>query len=608
MVGRALLVGAQTAGLHGALHDVALMRELLLENGFTEVTNCSGRDVTRLVLLSALEDLITSTRAGDAVVVHYSGHAARLPRPSGRRREDAQFVRFLVTADVEASTRSRFRGVLAEEVDAAVRRLADVTPNVTVVLDCCHAGGLVRRPGGRTLVPRSVQFDPRDLPVDDAMVKAEVARASGRSNRSVVRVSACQSEDLAYEIVDDDGDIGGLLTSALVAVLRTSPRTPWIGLLPRIRASVGRVMPQRPDVEGPVRRVPFTLGEVPWSEVYPLALLPAGVAVASGRLLGLREGDTLQVATPWEPTLPASMVIGTVIGLVGDDAVLDLSVADVADLPGLVAVPVRTAARDRVEVHARGRTAGWIEQALRERPRLSTRSHDGPPVATIGEAADGIDVADGTGRPVRPRCPKTAEGARQVAGVCEVLAAAERLRTLVNRCPGVGPGIAVTWSLLGRSPGDPDRLLAAPDRIEADDVIRVRVENHTPDRLRLWLLDIGMSGRITLVSNDRPSGQVLRPAGEAGCVWRSAPVRIAWPPDVPSTGPRRETLLLLFGEAVMDLALLDSSCAELRAVPPDAAWPVRLTRGGPADDGDALACALRADVMELEVTPARSWR
>jgi hypothetical protein len=157
VTGRALLLGSATYGLTGVDHDVATMAALLHDRGFDAVTTVTGSDATRDGMRAALDRLCRDTGPGDAVVLYYSGHGSRLLRPDAveRRAQGREpYVQFLVPTDVDATTASDFRGLVGGELTAATRALTSTTRNVTVLLDCCHAGAMVR---GLDLVPKSTQ-------------------------------------------------------------------------------------------------------------------------------------------------------------------------------------------------------------------------------------------------------------------------------------------------------------------------------------------------------------------------------------------------------------------------------------------------------------------
>lgn len=150
---RALLIGINaypepTTSLYGCLSDVDLQRELLIHRfGFNpsdiiELSDRTSDKPTRANILKAFEEeLIAGTKAGDVVVVHYSGHGSRMIdlRPL---RSDG-LVGTILPSDLPGP------GGTGDAPDISGRSLFLLsklipTEALTVVLDCCFSGSSTR--------------------------------------------------------------------------------------------------------------------------------------------------------------------------------------------------------------------------------------------------------------------------------------------------------------------------------------------------------------------------------------------------------------------------------------------------------------------------------
>ena len=154
---RALLIGSETYGLSGVNSDVELMAMTLERRGF-EVRRHIDGDATRSGIIAAYERLVSETPVGstEPVVVYYSGHGGRNQLDDAEeraRRGAATHLHFIVPFDMESSSESDFRGILAQELSDLQRRLTERTSNVTTILDCCHSGTMSRDP---SIVPKAV--------------------------------------------------------------------------------------------------------------------------------------------------------------------------------------------------------------------------------------------------------------------------------------------------------------------------------------------------------------------------------------------------------------------------------------------------------------------
>ncbi|MEU2561088.1 caspase family protein [Streptomyces longispororuber] len=574
MTRRALLLGSATYGLQGVDNDIELMEDVLTARGFVQamITTCTGKDATYHGMTDALGRLCRDAQQGDTVVVYYSGHGAL-----------TDGLQYLVPVDIEESTADDFRGLLGAELTEVFRRLTEKTPNTTCVLDCCHAGALVRGPGRLRLKSRSLP----GLPMAAAHERA--ARIGGTDLELVpylVRLAASQQAGSAYEApVDGDGGrVRGLFTDALAALLR-DPRTgglPWTVLLRRVRDRVKQTSDQWPDAGGEAGRLPFSLDVPRQPEHLPLERVHGRFRVPGGQVLGLGAGDVLSVVFPDDtPHREAAedhtlTVRGEVKGLDGADALVDLE-PEPAGLrtaqlpPGAYAVPVRL--HDRRRVHLDAALPRAYAAALREQvascPRLALADSADEAFATVLPGPGGGAVVHLWDRlPARTPLPATPEAARDLTALLETLARGERLRALGDPDDGqrLEAHIDVRAEHQPGTGGGWEPLAPRGATLHPGDRYRLTVTHHSDQVLYAWIVAVGLSGRTELVTNDQPSGVRLRARGSGhDTAVRLGPVRLFWPEDVPPEGPRPETVHLLVGNRPVDFTPLVSRGARERA-------------------------------------------
>jgi Caspase domain len=599
MARRALLIGSATYGLTGVQHDVESMAELLRRRGFDDVVTRTGPDAAREPILDALGRLQSVTRAGDAVVLYYSGHGSRIVRPDAALRRQSgteAHLQFLVPTDIDQTTESAFRGLLSAELTAATRQLTAITNNVTVILDSCHSGAMVR---GLDFVPKSVQ---PPLPVGAGVELADriaydLKRHGLEANPLAVRIVACETDRTAYEVARVDGPgRAGLLTTALVQTLTEvgDRRVSWHSVLTRVREQVQAVIQQRPDVEGPSGRVPFGLDELPQQEVLPVRRLRDRVVLEGAALLGLAPGDTLRLQREDDG---AELAAGTVGMLVGADAEVELRPEDRDRIErgvGVVAVPLRTSVRRSVAVSLPEPLAAALRTQLEASPRLLPGETGA--FARVVLDAEGLVVEDATGARARTSAlPPDETGVGGTVALLEQLAAGDRLRNLLSGTGEAALDGSIEVSLHRYVGGD--RVPVAPDqpRLHRGDRIGVTVRNQTPHPVSVWLFDVGVSGRISLVSNDLPSGRPLAAAGEAGDAYTFGDpggLALGWPRDVPDDSARPDTLVVIAADRPADLRALETAGRDARS-------GVELS---------SLLAEVRTGVRELEAVRGDSLR
>jgi hypothetical protein len=148
-----MVVAAQTQGLRGCEGDADLITDRLEDEGF-EVLAVRGRSATRDGILDGYESLVQSSSPGDAAVVFYAGHGGR------RGTAGSGGTQFLVPVDMEGTTADDFRGILTDELTVLQWKLTMRTRNVTTILDCCFSGRMSRGflPGGMVVRGTGTQW------------------------------------------------------------------------------------------------------------------------------------------------------------------------------------------------------------------------------------------------------------------------------------------------------------------------------------------------------------------------------------------------------------------------------------------------------------------
>lgn len=313
----ALLMGAPDSELDGVEHDIELMTHALEQHGF----ECESLlPATRAKILEGLEALRSQVESEDVVLIYYAGHGSRIERISSDKSPYApgepSYYRFLAPSDFDQSVVGDFRGVTNIELSRAIEQITNVTENVALIFDCCHAGRLFRHAGEtsaptqperehrpvRYRLPSEVQAKAAAAHYEELRAKPETLSRDAEANPFAVRLLASDSAGKAYEL-HPEFDRGieqstGAMTHALVGLLRElDPRyTTWQDLGRKLKASPrGWHEKQRVTVEGPHRRLLFSLEQPQRLAEHALEFEGANIHVAGGALAGLEPGDRLHV-------------------------------------------------------------------------------------------------------------------------------------------------------------------------------------------------------------------------------------------------------------------------------------------------------------------------
>ncbi|MEV4517393.1 caspase family protein [Dactylosporangium sp. NPDC049525] len=624
MTHRALLIGAQTNGLQGVDNDVAAMVRALQPRDF-RIDTVTGSDATRDGILDAYRKLIADTRPGDACVVYYSGHGGLLRAPAerdGTSRSQAD-LQFIVPHDYTDSTDDDFRGITGTQLSALLAELTAVTPNATVVLDCCHSAHLSKKPRRvKALLRQSTNVTYANVRRHVDQLVANGLKDAPRdihSNRNAVRIVACAPHESAFESANVDGVDMGLLTDALTRRLLATQdmRVNWLTLMDAIRRDVQNFeSAQRPEAEGPSNRQPFEV-----TDLTPLATLPV---VATGRnrisLLGaplievqrgdefvIMPGDTAEAVT--DPADPRAIATATVEEVVQMAATATLHLA-----PGWDEVPV--------DARAHRTVAGA--------PALPVRLPDGHPVrddlrdaitgrplvrvADPGEETAVSVQVDAAGRltvhdlvgPLHEPCGSAPHDIARIVANLQRLAQAAALRRLGSDTAPFEHQVRVE---LGRVRGDEREPLPASGALlyaHRDERIYIQLHNDGTTPVYVSLVDIGISSRIGLLTGADPSGIQIEPRTSYTYGWnddsqRLVGVDVTWPVGVETTFPRPETVLAVISNRPVDVSVLQQ--AGVRGAGP---VPDRLVHGSALER--LLAQAVTGAFREVGSAPGAKVR
>ncbi|KAL6229103.1 caspase domain-containing protein [Aspergillus navahoensis] len=309
---RALLIACPYGDLEGPERDAEAIAQMLALRQF-QISRCCGMHATRKAILAAWRELIEETREGDAVVIFYSGHGGVLVPDSASSDalessdpEAPWQYQFIVPMDFDPQ-RDEFSGILEIELSQLLLATTAKTRNVTVIMDCCHSGRMVRDPelgtAARYKRVRAVNHKAAYSHIKQLRHQGELrGRRFAAGNSDAVRIAATAPWEEAAELPDIYGQYEGVLTKALVQALRESEGqdVSWKTTMAYVTELVNARSPrQRPWVSGPQTRFLFSL-EGGDSGVLPVTLSSKGsnAVIKCGRVGGVREGNKYKVMPP----------------------------------------------------------------------------------------------------------------------------------------------------------------------------------------------------------------------------------------------------------------------------------------------------------------------
>jgi len=595
MTRRALIIRSDYDAVAGAHNSAECMAQVLGARGF-ELTLCEGPAATRRSILAAYDRLIERAQAEDAIVIYYAGHGglatnSRYTPGSPLPRH----VQHICPADFADTRDDDFRGICALELSLQLARLTAKTANATVILECCFAAQMSRsasaeaEPGsplvvrpkltrvGLTRHLEEVRARARALGVVPGTVSPHAVRvvASGQTELAR-RVSLPRDEVLrALGVASSRHDEWiGALTLGLVQILAEigEARVPWRSIAPALRA---RLLVQRPEIEGAISRVPFSLETVE-TTAFAVRRDGDGAVVEAGRLLGVSVGDVYRVVPASAPDADPAATL-----TIDDVSPLQARASRIAWARGHHELPVHPTAiasalaiaRYPVRIVAPDHVRHVVVEAVRAAPRLRPATEDdGRDVLGELRVTDGrIELHDRHGLLFPPaRFPdRLGDAVRDLANL-----STERWLRALPEDGGIAPA-AVTLELGQLEPTGAFQPMARHgEAMGLHDSVVMKLENTTGAPLYANVFHIGLQRRIGLLSDAWTSGVPLLPdqpvyVGDT----TSGELRgfgLSWPDGLPRDRPRRGTVMAMITTEPADLRALESHShlARGRSAPP----------------------------------------
>ncbi|HTJ39547.1 MAG TPA: caspase family protein [Dactylosporangium sp.] len=598
MTRKALLIGSDYGDLRGVRNDLRVMTVALEGRGF-DVRRCEPPHSTRDGILTAYEKLIADVEPGDAVVVFYSGHGGRVearPFDAGDALDGAGYrpmdLQFIVPLDFDEGGSDDFRGITSVELSLLQLRLTRITQNVTVILDCCHSGQMSKYYDQR---PRTVASQPYRRVRDhiDRLAAGGLNVQDWRSegNRHAVRVVACAPQQTAAEYPGIGGEWIGALTEALTLTLTEvgEDEVTWSIVMDRVRRRLGdRAFRQRPEAEGPYDRKLFsTETDDPLTS---LPVTPAGrddirARLGCAPLLGVQTGDEFVIMPPGSTAVDRPRRVGT---LVVEEVDSVAAGGSVAFAPGQRRLPIGarafrtkvTAPRIRLRVPVDDPHTARLVSGLPVAGLVQlVEPGDGDWAAEIVVGPDGrLTLQDRLG-PLRPPLAADDDGIGELLRALKALAQAGYLRALVQSpAYALDAPVTIDWGLVEDGRARP--LEPAGATVAAGERIYVTVRNKGLVPVYVSLIDLGMSGSITVLTRNAPSGRELA-GGESYTFGRNEldgsfrGQRLSWPSGLEKEHAREETLLVVITSDRLDLSPLEQPGSGAKEQPKGVVSPLQ---------------------------------
>jgi len=594
-VKRALVVCSGFAVRAEVLNSAACAEVMLRAHGF-DVARCDGADATRDGIMAAYQALIASSEPDDAAVVYYAGHGGGVVNSQYTVEADLpREFQHICPTDFAETRDGDFRGISSLELSLLLAELNARTRNATTIFECCYAAEMTRgeSPAPRAQITRvgvtahlrRLRERARELPLAGSPDAIRVAAAGQRETARFVRLPPPdQRADLGLDGVPRPDAWIGAMTLGLSRLLLDArdKRVSWQAIAPLLRQQLAM---QRPEIAGPVARLPFSL-DVVSAVAFPVRRHRDGAMLEAGIILGVSKGDVYGVMPQGSTDIDDAALVAK---LTIEEASAHRSYARVdwghAQFPpGAVAIVKAHALPPypvRIDAPRTARTA--IAARLHHTGRLRPAGDDECALAELRLRSPDLELLDELG----PLAPPLAYPARLDDAVHDVLnlATVKRLRDITPH--GLTEhDVSVTAGVVA---GGAFQAIANGDALGLHDRIAIRLQNTTDRTLWASLFNIGL--RQTIAQVGPAAGIRLPPGGsyqfgndDAG---QLAGFELRWPAGLPRTQPRPDTVMTIVTTQPSDLSALQSTSGVSRSTSPldalfDEIATTRLRTRGPS--------------------------
>ena len=581
MAKHALIIESGYDPLAGFRNSTACIGQVLRSRGF-EIERCEGPAATRAGILKAYDGLIAHATSQDAIVIYYTGHGGLTTNQTYTPDADLpRYIQNICPTDFGQTTDDDFRGISSFELSLQLAALTRKTKNATVILECCYSAQLARgnEPAGADVVRPKLTRIVLTRHLHALRERArDFDKLSLTGNPDAVRVAAAGQTDAAYQLklpatgelraigldLPEGGWIGGmtLRLAEILTQIGTAPVS-WRSIAAELRA---RLIVQRPEIEGPIARVPFSLATVE-AATFPVRSERGTAIVDAGQLHGVSVGDVYGVmpagSTRIEPGKLIEQLTIDEVSAIRSHGRRPAPHEAASELPANAVAIAMSLAFERLPVRVVAGDAARpaIEAALQRSGRVRAATpEDHDVLAELRVQGAELELHDAQGPLFAPaRYPDRLHDA--VADL-ENLATERRLRAL-SEDEGLAPADVSVELLLAGNGGGYRTLADHGEALGLGDHIALRLENRGARPVFANAFNIGLRRRIALLSAQAASGLKLLPntpvyVGDT-LAGQLVGFPLTWPPGMPRDQPRLDTVMVMITAEPADLSVLVSN-------------------------------------------------
>jgi len=218
--------------LNGCVNDANDWANLLGTFGF-ETNKIIDEQATKNSILTAFENLINGSSAGDVVVFTYSGHGTQVMDTSGDEQDGYDEALYV------------YDGSLIDDELSSILKNANKDAQIIVISDSCFSGTVTKMMKSTNIKPRFIRTDP--IPAT-AVLKNKFLSKSANENMLEILLSGCSDSEYSYDAFIN-GKWNGAMTANAISLI--TPEQTYNELYTKLREILpSDEYPQTPQLEG----------------------------------------------------------------------------------------------------------------------------------------------------------------------------------------------------------------------------------------------------------------------------------------------------------------------------------------------------------------------
>ncbi len=236
--------------LNGCVNDCNDWANLLQNDfSFGSVIKLTDSQATKDRIVSALDDLVSKSKAGDVAVLTYSGHGTWV-YDQGERDE----------SDNRDEAICAFDGNVIDDTLRGVIQQIDPDARLTIVSDSCHSGTVTRamlarsraRGGAEKYAPKP-RYMPPEADVDaarSAVIPIRQRFLYPETGMAEVLLTGCNATEYSYDAYIN-GRYNGAMTATAIRLIKQDPGQTYRQFHAKMRHELpSNRYPQSPQLEG----------------------------------------------------------------------------------------------------------------------------------------------------------------------------------------------------------------------------------------------------------------------------------------------------------------------------------------------------------------------